>query len=150
LRGDVLRLPSIEEQNETQEQGRRRLGEWLRRSLTKSVRVYSPATEAQISAFEGTVGGALPALFREFLMITDGLDSDTIRVNGTTDLYEIEGAFPGILVAWDSDSRDDFVVVLAHDGYDQRTYRINIGDPGATPVALATDFREYLRARLKG
>jgi hypothetical protein len=83
-------------------------------------------------------------------MITDGLDSDTIRVNGTTDLYEIEGAFPGILVAWDSDSRDDFVVVLAHDGYDQRTYRINIGDPGATPVALATDFREYLRARLKG
>jgi hypothetical protein len=83
------------------------------------------------------------------LQITDGLDLVTIRINGIHDLYELDhSTFPGVVIAWDGDDDDDFIVVLSHDGRDQATYRINVHDPEATLVPLATDFREYLRERI--
>jgi hypothetical protein len=145
---NVLALPSIEEQARIQEKGRQDVRAWLGAALPDSARVFPPAREVDIARFELRVGGALPARYREFLQITDGLDLVTIRINGIHDVYKVDhSTFPGIVIAWDSDD-DDFIVVLSHDGGDQATYRINVHDPEANPVSFAADFREYLLGRI--
>jgi hypothetical protein len=147
---DVLKLPSIEEQDRIQRTGLEGLRRWLGVPLPASARVLPPATEAEIAAFEVRVGGALPTRFREFLRITDGLDLGPMEeLHGVHDLYEAEGTLlPGIVVAWDSDDEDDFIVVVPHDGRDQATYRINVHDADARPVVIAEDFRRYLQERV--
>lgn len=92
----------------------------------------------------------MPAKYREFLKITDGLDLAAMRLHGVNDLYELEGSrLPGIVVALDSDDRDDFVVAIRTDGAGEAVFRIDVHDPEAIARTIAEDFAQYLMKRVE-
>jgi hypothetical protein len=144
-----LTLPSLQEFEEQQKRAHDDLGRWLAASLPPGLDTFPPPTDAQIASRELALGGALPASLREFYRITDGLESSDLRLFGHADIYTIDNVnIAAVLLTWDADDRDNFVVVASLGGSDDQIYRIDIHDKAPEPFAIASDFRSYLAARI--
>jgi cell wall assembly regulator SMI1 len=121
---------------------------WLECSLDPEIRVFPPATEAQIAARELSLGGTLPSSLRTFYGITDGIESSELRILGHSEAYTVDSVhIPALLISWDSDNHDDYVVVVSLDASDERVYRLDVHAPDPVPNEIAASFREYLAAR---
>ena len=144
-----LVLPSEAEVAKAQELARRRLTEWLGLARLGELETFPPASEAAIAAREREVGLYSPS-YREFIGITDGFESHLFRVLGPSDSYPIDSVhLPGLLVAWDSDDHDDYVVATSLGGSDDQVYRIDVHDKAAVPRPIAPGFGPYLARRLR-
>jgi hypothetical protein len=147
--GPLLTLPPPSEASAFQARARERLAEWLDTKSSDGLQLLPPASSPAIAAREQTLGGSFPNGYRTFLGITDGLETGTLRILGHKDAYDIDSQFlPAIVVAWDADDTDDFVVAVSRDGRDETVYRIDVHDPDARPVPLAPDFASFLRDRV--
>jgi len=146
---DRLQLPSAEAIEEQRKGARASLERWLERPVPPSVDTFTPATSAQISERERVLGGSFPTALEQFYLITDGLESNEFRFLGHADAYTVESPYlPALLLAWDSDDRDDFVVVVSLDGHDEAVYRLDVHMDVPKPEVIAVDVREYLADRI--
>jgi len=83
------------------------------------------------------------------IRVSNGVDLKGTQILGSDDLSEVaHSLFPGVVVAWDSDGQDDFIIALTLDGHDQTVYRLDLHDHDPNPRPIAADFREYLRHRV--
>lgn len=144
-----LQLPSIEEQTAMQKKGVLDLRAWLDDPAAGITRVFPPALEPHIAQAELRLGGRLPTSYKEFVRISNGVDLKGSQILGLDDLHEVaHGLLPGVVVSWDSDGQDEFILALSLDGHDQAIYRLEVHDGDANPRPIAPDFREYLRHRV--
>ena len=142
---ETLALPSAEDAAAFRSSAMSHLEAWLGVSIAGAAELWPPATGAAISAREQQIGGRFAPQYRDLLAITDGATISGVRVLGHRDAYQIENAtLPALVVAWDADNDEDFVVVLSLDGQDDTPYRIDVHDTEAIPRAMAADLRQYL------
>lgn len=142
----LMTLPPIDEVAAEQEAARRRLSQWLGVPIRDEVELIPPATEAAIEARQLEIGGRFSSGYRTLLDITDGLSVHGLYVHGHRDARPISNpVMPALLVAWDADDRDEFVVVTSLDPADDGVYRVDVHDETATPHVIADTFAEYLR-----
>ena len=142
----LIDLPSADAARAFQSETRGSLAKWIGVPLSGEFEFHPPASPAQIAARERTIGGQFPTGFRDFLSITDGLDSKAITIHGHEDVYELDNPFHSlVLIAWDSDDVDDFVVAVSLESGNEAVYRIDVHDDDARPVSLAEDFASFLR-----
>jgi hypothetical protein len=145
-----LALPAPELIEEMRQAARANLARWLQQSLPETLDTFPGATPAQIAARELHLGGRFPNALKDLFQISDGLESDDFRFLGHADAYPVDSRhLPALLLAWDSDDRDEFVVVVSLDGTDQAVYRLDVHVDEPVPEKLAADVREYLADRLK-
>ena len=144
-----LRLPSPEAIERQQREARRGLEEWLGGEIPRDMETFPPATEAQLNARELDLRGTFPRSLRELYAISDGLESNELRLFGHADAYTVDNPhLPALLLAWDADNRDDFVVVVSLAGGDESVYRLDVHVDVPAPEAIAPDVRSYLSERL--
>ncbi len=144
-----LVLPSLAEIEAAQAHARLELEAWLAIALPPDVTLYPPVTEAAVRLREEDLGVRLTVGHFELLAITDGLEWRQLRVLGHGDLRLLEGpALRGIVVAWDSDDTDDFVIAQAGDGTAETVHRVDVHERRVEPREIAPDVRSYLRAAL--
>jgi hypothetical protein len=144
-----LQLPSAAAVEEQRAQARAELERWLGRAVPQALDTFPPASEAQISTREMGLGGHFPKSLREFFLISDGLESTDLRFMGHADAYNVDSPYiPALLVAWDSDDRDDFVVVVSLDGTDEAVYRLDVHEDVPKPEIIGEDVRRYLARRI--
>jgi hypothetical protein len=144
-----LTLPSRQEIEAAQQTMRTSFEAWVGRAVPATVEFYPPPSEAQLAARELELGGHFPAELRKFFSVTDGLDFGDLRLYDFAHAYTIDSVYlPALLMAWDSDPDDDFVVVVSLSGRDENVYRIDIHQPDPRPEPIATNFRAYLASRL--
>lgn len=145
----VLFLPPEAEHRATVEAAKAQLEEWLTMALEPDVKLYPPPSAATLVSREQTLGGSLPPTFREFLSITDGLEFRGLRLLGHRDIYPVDSPrLSALAVAWDADDSDDFLVVVAPGGSDDRVLRLDVHLPEHELLAVADTFRDYLRSEL--
>jgi hypothetical protein len=143
-----LVLPSLERSQEQRMLALDKLEQWLGRALPR-LEAFPPASNARLAARESALLGTFPLSLRAFFQITDGIESPLLRVLGHADVYAVDNRhLPALLVAWDGDDRDDFLVVVSLAGSDERVYRLDVHSDDPEPEAIADDFRLYLSARL--
>lgn len=150
LRSDqYLELPSVGAVEKQRREARDYLERWLGRVVPEALQTFPPATDAQIHEREKILGGHFPMLLREFFSISDGLESNDLRILGHADAYTVDSPYlPALLIAWDSDDRDDFVVVVSLDGTDEAVYRLDVHLDDPRPEVIADDVRRYLAHRI--
>jgi hypothetical protein len=146
VRPDLLKLPSIAEQDRMEAKARDQVRAWLDHDLPLWAQVYPPARESSIAERERHLDARFADGFRTFLGITDGLDLRDIHLYGTADVYVTEGLdIRGLVIGWAGDDEDDYVVVLSRDGgVDEAVYRMNIHEQDGAPVLIAPTFASYL------
>jgi hypothetical protein len=144
-----LRLPPKGDHEGLLRKVRIDLERWLGRDLPQQLDVATPGTEAQIAAREQVFGGHFPVGLKEFWDVTNGLECGDLRVFGYDYAYTVDNPhLPALMLAWDSDDKDDFVVVVSLAGNDETVYRIDIHRDDPRPQAIASDLRNYLLRRL--
>lgn len=152
LGGDAppyLVLPSEADIAKAQEAARSSLIEWLGLGRLGDVETFPPASEAALTAREREVGQYSPS-YRAFLAITDGFESHLLRVLGHRDSYPLDSVhMPALLIAWDADDHDDYVVAIPIGGSDDQVYRIDVHDKSAVPRPIAPALAPYLARRMR-
>lgn len=145
----ALVLPSLAEMEVAQARARADLEAWLAIALPPKLTLYPPVTEAAVRLCEEDLGVWLTVQHVELLAITDGLEWRQLRLLGHADLRLLDDpAHRGIVVAWDSDDTDEFIVTQAGDGTDQAVLRVDVHDRKRRRREMAPDLRSYLRAAL--
>jgi hypothetical protein len=143
-----LVLPSEADIAKAQEAARSGLIKWLGLARLGDVETFPPASEAALAARELEVGLYSPS-YRAFLAMTDGFESHLLRVLGYRDSYPLDSVhIPALLVAWDADDQDDYVVAIPIGGSDDQVYRIDVHDESALPRPIAPSLGAYLARRL--
>jgi hypothetical protein len=144
-----LQLPSAEAIEAERRVARQGLERWLGRAIPRDLDTFPPASQAQIAARETSMGWHFPEGLKRLYLITDGLESNDFRFLGHADAYTVDSPYlPALLLAWDSDDRDDFVVVVSLDGSDEAVYRLDVHVNVPEPEVIGRDVREYLASRI--
>ena len=144
-----LNLPPAEAVAKQRKRARHDLSEWLGRPVPSVVEPFPPPSRAQLATRQTEVGGQFPVKLCEFYLIADGVEAPDLQILGFTEAYRIDNPhLPGLLLAWDADNRDEFVVVVSLDGMDEKVYRLDVHQSDPLPEPMAADFRGYLAARL--
>jgi hypothetical protein len=144
-----LQLPPAEAVRARRDLARSVLSSWLGIPVRASIATFPGVSEAQLSARELELHGHLPQALRSFYGMSDGLESRDLRIFELSYIYPVDNPFlPALLLTWDQDDRDEFVVVVSLAGDDERVYRLDIHEEVPKPQALAEDFRAYLSSRI--
>jgi hypothetical protein len=144
-----LRLPSREAIERQQREARVTLEKWLGGQMARDMETFPPATEAQLAGRELELRGTFPRSLRGFFAISDGLESNDFRFCGHADVYPVDSPHvPALLLAWDSDNRDDFIVAVSLAGVDESVYRLDVHVDVPEAEVIAPDVRTYLAQRL--
>jgi hypothetical protein len=144
-----LRLPSREAIERQQREARLALEKWLGGQIARDIETFFPATEAQLAGRELELRGAFPRSLRGLFAISDGLESNEFRLYGHADVYRVDSPhLPALLLAWDSDNRDDFIVAVSLAGGDESVYRLDVHVDVPEAEVIAPDVRTYLGQRL--
>ena len=143
----LIRLPSAEATAEFERHARERLAKWLGITLPTRLELTPPVSEPAIAARQLELGGRFPGEYLVFLSIVDGVSASGVQVLGCRDAYPIDSPhLAPLVVAWDADDQEDYVVVLSMAGSDEAVYRIDVSDPEAEPHALAARLSDFLRS----
>ncbi len=142
----LLELPPAAEASAFQVRARDQLSAWLGIPVSSRIELVPPASSGALAQRETEIGGRFPSDVLRFLTITDGMSARGIHIHGHRDMRPIENRqIPALLVAWDADDRDEFLVVVSLDATDNTVYRIDVHETDLRPRPLVDQFSEYVK-----